>query len=58
VPIIGFGNILAKGAIKAVHEHGFSGIFTGGTTQASAGIAASIFFGFLAAALFSPKEKG
>ena len=57
VPILGFGNTLAKGAIKGVQENGFLGIFTGGNAAASGGIAASIFFGFLIALIFKPKEK-
>ena len=30
VPIIGFGNVLAKGVIKGVNEHGLLGVITGG----------------------------
>ncbi len=57
VPIIGFGNTLAKGVIKGISEKGFIGIFTGGTSAAAGGIAASIFFGFLMAVIFKPKQK-
>ncbi len=57
VPIIGFGNTLAKGVIKAVDEKGFIGIFTGGVTAASGGICAAVFFGMLIALLFKPKSK-
>ncbi len=57
VPIVGFGNTLAKGVMKGIKEKGFIGIFTGGTTAAAGGIAASIFFGFLMAAIFKPKQK-
>lgn len=57
VPIMGFGNTLAKGVIKGIGEQGFLGIFTGGATAAAGGIAASIFFGFLVALIFKPKEK-
>jgi len=57
VPLTGFGSTLAKGVIKAVDAKGFDGIFTGGITETSAGIAASIFFAFIIAAIFSPKEK-
>ena len=35
VPLTGFGNLLAKGAIKKVQESGFVGAFTGGTMAAS-----------------------
>lgn len=57
VPIIGFGNTLAKGVIKAVDEKGFIGIFTGGVTAASGGICAAVFFGMIIALLFKPKSK-
>ncbi len=57
VPIIGFGNTLAKGVFKGISERGFLGVFTGGITGAAGGIAASIFFGFLAAVIFNPKQK-
>ena len=57
VPIIGFGNTLAKGVIKGIAEKDFLGVFTGGTSAAAGGIAASIFFGFLMAILFTPKQK-
>lgn len=57
VPIIGFGNTLAKGVLKGMSEDGFIGIFTGGVSAAAAGIAASVFFGFVIAAIFTPKQK-
>ena len=57
VPIMGFGNTLAKGVIKAVDEKGFIGIFTGGVTAASGGICAAVFFGMLISLLFKPKSK-
>lgn len=57
VPLTGFGSTLAKGAEKAVAEKGFLGAFTGGLTASAGGIAAAIFFGYLAAVLFKPKEK-
>ena len=36
VPLLGFGNTLAKGIRTAVAEYGFLGIFTGGFTAAAA----------------------
>ena len=57
VPIIGFGNVLAKGVIKGVNEHGLLGVITGGASAAARGIAAAIVFGFLIALIFSPKSK-
>ena len=57
VPLTGFGNTLAKGVRKAVAESGLLGAFTGGFTASAGGIAAAIFFGYLAAVIFKPKEK-
>ena len=57
VPLTGFGHLLAQGAIAAVQEKGWIGAFTGGVSAAAAGIAAAVFFGFLAAVLFRPKAK-
>ena len=44
VPLTGFGNNLAKGAIEEVTKSGFIGAFIGGTKSAAGGIAAAIFF--------------
>ena len=57
VPLTGFGNTLARGVKKAVDEDGALGILTGGLTASAAGIAAAVFFGFLAALLCNPKDK-
>ena len=57
VPLTGFGNALANGAIKAVHEKGILGAFTGGITATSGGIAAAVFFGYVAALISKPKIK-
>ncbi len=57
VPLSGFGNLLAKGIRKAVAEHGFLGILTGGLTSAAGGITAAMLFGLLAAICFRPKDK-
>ena len=57
VPLMGFGNTLAKGGKKAVEEKGLLGAFTGGFTSAAGGICAAVFLGYLAALLFKPKEK-
>ncbi len=57
VPLTGFGNTLAKGVRKAVESGGVLGAFTGGFTSAAGGIAAAVFFGYLAAVVFRPKEK-
>ena len=57
VPLLGFGYTLAHGAIEAVKSEGILGAFTGGVTAAAAGIAAAVFFGYLAALIFKPKMK-
>lgn len=57
VPLTGFGNLLAKGVMKAVDTSGPIGILTGGTIAAAGGIAAAIFFGFVVALIFNPKSK-
>ena len=57
VPIIGFGASLAKGVIGAVKTHGVLGIFTGGLTATSGGIAAAVFFAFIFALIFKSHTK-
>ena len=57
VPISGFGYSLATGVKEAIDEKGFVGIFTGGVTATSAGIAAAVIFGFLGALFAKPKAK-
>ena len=57
VPLTGFGYNLARGVAKDVAERGFLGILQGGVTAAAGGIAAAVFFGYLAALLFKAKPK-
>ena len=57
VPLTGFGFALAKGVKKAVAEQGWLGVFTGGLTATSGGIAAAVVFGVLMALLFRPGDK-
>lgn len=57
VPLTGFGNSLAKGAIKAAQEDGVIGAFTGGVTATAGGVAAAIAFGYLFSLLFRSKTK-
>lgn len=57
VPLTGFGHNLAEGVRESINEHGFIGIFLGGLTHASGGIAAAILFGTIMALLFHPKDK-
>lgn len=57
VPLTGFGYNLAKGAIEGVQQSGFIGAFTGGVKAAAGGIAAAVFFGYLASLISKPKMK-
>ncbi len=57
VPLLGFGNTLWKGVAEALGEDGLLGIFKGGLTASSAGIAGALVFGYLGALIFRPKMK-
>lgn len=57
VPLTGFGANLAKGAIQGVKEQGLLGAFIGGVKASSGGIAAAIFFGYIASLIAKPKIK-
>ncbi|NLX63249.1 MAG: stage V sporulation protein AE [Clostridiaceae bacterium] len=57
VPLLGFGNVLAKGVMKEVDETGLLGVFTGGVKAAAAGITAAITFGYIMAIISKPRIK-
>lgn len=57
VPLTGFGYNLAKGTIKAINENGLIGVFTGGLKASAGGIAAAVFFGYIASLVAKPKIK-
>ena len=57
VPLTGFGANLAKGTIELVKENGLLGAFIGGVKAASGGIAAAVFFGYIASLIAKPKIK-
>ena len=57
VPLTGFGYNLAKGAIDGVKESGLVGAFTGGVKASAGGIAAAVFFGYIASLISKPKMK-
>lgn len=57
VPLTGFGYNLAKGAIEEVGQYGIIGAFTGGVKAAAGGIAAAVFFGYIASLIAKPKMK-
>ena len=57
VPLTGFGYALARGSINGVRNAGLMGAFTGGLSATAGGIAAAIFFGYLAALIVKPRMK-
>ena len=62
VPLTGFGYNLAKGAIeevsqKEVSQNGLVGAFVGGVKASAGGIAAAVFFGYIASLISKPKMK-
>lgn len=56
-PLTGFGYLISKGVREAVDQKGLIGALTGGLTAASAGIAAAICFGYIAALFSAGKPK-
>lgn len=57
VPLMGFGNLLAKGAKESVEKDGFIGIFTGGLSKTAGGITVALISGLLVSVLFRPRTK-
>mgnify|MGYP000912245876 CR=1 FL=1 len=57
VPLLGFGNTLWKGVVKAMSEDGVLGIFKGGFTASAVGISGALVFGYLGAIIFKPGMK-
>ncbi len=57
VPLTGFGYSLAMGVKEAVDQYGIIGALMGGLTATSAGIAASVFAGFIMALIFKSGDK-
>ena len=57
VPLLGFGNTLARGVREAVQQDGFLGILTGGLKATAGGITVAITAGLLASLVFKPKDK-
>lgn len=57
VPITGFGNSLARGAIAGAKTDGFFGALGGGLAATSAGIAVSIGFSYLVSFFTTSKTK-
>ena len=57
VPLLGFGNTLAKGVREAIAESGFLGILTGGLKATAGGITVAVVAGLVASLIFKPKDK-
>lgn len=57
VPLTGFGANLAKGAMQEVQNSGLLGAFVGGVKSSAGGIAAAVFFGYIASLIAKPKIK-
>ena len=57
VPLLGFGNTLAKGVREAVAEKGFLGVLTGGLKATAGGITVAIVAGLLVSLIFKPRDK-
>lgn len=57
VPLTGFGYALSKGVKEAVIRDGWLGVFTGGLTATSGGIAAAVVFGVSMALVFKAGDK-
>ena len=57
VPLTWFGANLAKGAIEEVKTSGLLGAFVGGVKASAGGIAAAVFFGYIASLIAKPKIK-
>lgn len=57
VPLLGFGNTIAKGTRMAIAEKGILGIFSGGLTASSTGVGAAMFFSFLAGLIFKSQDR-
>ena len=57
VPLLGFGNTLAKGVREAVQESGFLGALTGGLKSTAGGITVAIVAGLIVSLIFKPKDK-
>lgn len=56
-PLTGFGYLISKGVKEAIAEKGLLGALTGGMTSSAGGITAALFFGLIAALIFSSKSK-
>lgn len=57
VPIVGFGAMLARGAITYAKTAGVLGAFAGGLIQTAYGVGAAMVASYIVTLCFSPKSK-
>ena len=57
VPISGFGHLMVKGVKEAIEKYGLLGILSGGLIASAAGVAAAVFFGYVASSLAKSQDK-
>ncbi len=57
VPLMGFGNVLASGVIKAIDSEGLLGAFRGGLSASAVGISVTLVAALVSALLFKSKAK-
>jgi stage V sporulation protein AE len=57
IPLVGFGNSLARGVREAVAKDGIMGIVTGGLTACSGGVTVAILSALVVALIAKPKDK-
>lgn len=57
VPLLSFGNTIAKGTLEAIREDGLIGALSGGLSETAAVVGATIFFALIIALIFKPKAK-
>lgn len=57
IPLVGFGNTLAKGVREAIRENGFIGVITGGLTACAGGVTVALVSGLTVAFVTRSKDK-
>lgn len=57
IPLVGFGNTLAKGVREAIRENGFIGVITGGLTACAGGVTVALVSGLVVAFVTRSKDK-
>ena len=57
IPLVGFGNALARGVREAVEKDGFIGVFTGGLTACAGGVTVAVLSALVTALVTKPKDK-